>query len=417
MGLSPERKLLLACAKAKLTAEDRRLILQYASRADIDWDYIKTASFAHGMAPLIYRSLRQSGMTRLLPQSAAEALRSTYYGNAARNSLLYDELHGVLKAFSDERIETIVLKGAVLAESVYPHRALRPMSDIDLLVRKEQLANVENKLVDMGYVLEKRVKTKEYYLELHYHWVFAKPSAISIEIHWHITRPNSPFRIDINGLWDRAQPIASAGVEALSLSVEDLLLHLCQHMHKHNLIGGIRPLCDIARVIEHYHNAIDWMALKARSFQWGISPYVYLALYLAKELLDARVPSSFLDGIEPAGFDRAVIDWTKERLLDCESSQISSNVVLLCCNDRRFKDRLAALASALAPHVIAESYGVPQNSYRIPLVYFPRRIRYLLTRYGPLIWQRVRGDQKTRLELEKEDNQLRLTKWLSSAHH
>ena len=207
----------------------------------------------------------------------------------------------------------------------------------------------------------------------------SKKSSVPVEIHWHITRPNRRFSIDIDGLWERAQLTTIAGVEALTLSVEDLLLHLCQHMHKHNLIGGIRPLCDIAHVVEHYNNTIDWMEFRTRSDQWGISPYVYLALYFAKEFLVAHIPSSFLDGFEPAGFNRAVIDWAKERLLDCESSSISHNLVQLSWNGHRFEDRLAALGSALAPAVVAQSYGLPQDSNRIPFHYYPQRIKDLLT--------------------------------------
>jgi hypothetical protein len=172
-------------------------------------------------------------------------------------------------------------------------------------------------------------------------------------------------------LWERAQLIKIAGIEALVLSPEDLLLHLCQHMHKHNLIGGIRPLCDIAHVVEHYNNKIDRIKFGTRSSQWGISPYVYLTLYLAKDLLDAPIPTSFLDGFEPPSFDRHLIDWAKERFLDCESSPISHNLVQLCWNGHRFKDRLAALRSALAPEVVAQSYGLPQDSNRIPLYYYP----------------------------------------------
>lgn len=416
MELSPEWRLLVACAKADLTAEDLRLIRQDLTCPDLDWEYVATASCAHGIAPLIYHSLQRSGGTTLLPSGAAETLRTSYYGNAARNYLLYDELRKVLKAFRDEGIGVIVLKGAALAETVYPNRTLRPMSDIDLLVRKENLSNVEAKLIGMGYVLEKRIETKEYYIEHHYHWVFTKRSATSIEIHWHIQRPTSPFRIDIDGLWQRAQWTKIAAAEALVLSPEDLLLHLCQHMHKHNLIGGIRPLCDIAHVVEHYNNAINWMEFRTRSSQWGISPYVYLALYLAKELLDARIPRSFLDGFELAGFDRDVINLAKERVLDCQYSPISPNVVQLSWKGRRFRDRLAALGNALAPEVVAQSYGLPRDSKRIALRYYPLRIKYLVTRYGPLLYQLVSGDKKTRVALEKEDNQLRLTKWLSSGY-
>jgi Uncharacterised nucleotidyltransferase len=413
MHVSPEWRLLLACTRAKLSANDLRRVAELA-RADLDWHQLATASYAHGIAPLIFYSLQQSGVIRLVPAAAAQTLRDSYYGNAARNSLLYDQLRNVLEAFIEAKIQVIVLKGAALAETVYSNRALRPMSDIDLLVRKIDLAQVETKLLDLGYRLD--ASTKEHRRKHDYHFVFAKSGDIKIEIHWHLQRPVAPFRIDIDGLWERAQRTTLAGVDALALSPEDLLLHLCQHIHKHKLIGGIRPLCDVAHVVEYYNNTIDWTEVRIRSCQWRVAPYIYLVLSLAKELLDARIPRSFLHTYEPAGFDRALLDDAKARFLEFpEPSPISSNLVQLCWEGHRFKDRVTALRTALAPKVVAQSYGLPQDSNWLPL-YYPRRIRYLLTRYGRLVWQFAKGDQSTGLAMKRQERQVRLTKWLSSGY-
>jgi hypothetical protein len=414
VNLSPEWKLLFACGKANLTEENLQLIARSSTRTHLDWEQVAAASYAHGIAPLIFHRLRRSGVADDLPPVATDALRNSYYVNAARNALLYDELRRVLLAFRGKGIDVIVLKGAALAATVYRDRALRPMSDIDLLVRKERLEDAETSLVEMGYVLGEHAMTKESRQVHDYHLLYTKSAAVNVEVHWHIARPEAPFRIDIDGLWERAEPASLAGVEALSLSVEDLLLHLCQHMHKHNLVGGIRPLCDIAHVVAHYENALDWMELRTRSSQWRIYPYVYLALYLAKELVDARVPSDFLAGFEPAGFNRAVIEWAKERLLeDGKPSPVSPNLVQLCWKKQRLKDRLAALKSTLAPQAVAKCYGVPEASTRVAF-YYPRRLKDLFAQYGPVLWQLACGEQKIRVAVEREDNQQRLTKWLSS---
>ncbi len=242
----------------------------------------------------------------------------------------------MLEAFREERIEVIVLKGAALAETVYPNRVLRAMTDIDLLVRKEKLAEVETKLVAMGYVLEERGKTKEFYQQHHYHWEFRGRSAANIEIHWQLGRPTGPFRIDMDGLWERAQPTQIAGVEALALSPEDLLLHLCQHVWKHNLIGGIRPFCDIAETARCYGDRINWRKLNALSSQMQMNPCAYLGLRLAKELLDAPVPEPFLNELKPDNFDSAIISWARERVLAHPAKSPFSADLLTLVMDRLF---------------------------------------------------------------------------------
>jgi hypothetical protein len=413
MELSPERRLLLACAKANLSADELQRIAQELSHSDLDWNYLTAAACAHGVAPLIYHNLHLSRVTRVLPPRAAETLRNSYYGNAARNSFLYGKLRNVLKVFRDKQIEFIVLKGAALAETVYPNRALRPMSDIDLLVKKEKLTEVETKLLDLGYILQDRAKGKEFYQERHYHWVFSKKPDIDIEIHWHVKRPTGAFEIAIDDLWKSAQPIKVAGIDALILSPEALLLYLCQHFWKHKLNGGIRPFIDIAETSRFYEGKINWREVARLSAQWQMNPCAYLGLSLARELLDAPIRESFLKELKPGNFDDAIMEWARERVLGYgESSPFSRDLLQLVWRGYGFNDRLRALQNVLSPRAVVRGSLYPSASEMIYLGY-PRRIKYLLTRYGPVIWHLLSGDQKMRVAAEKEDHQVRLTNWLS----
>lgn len=414
MELSPERKLLLACARSKLTPEDHRRIADLAG-VHLDWDQLVSVSYAHGIAPLIYHSLIKSDVIGQVPATAAQTLQSSYFTNAARNSLLYDDLKKLLLALRQEKINAIVLKGAALAETAYPQRALRPMNDIDLLVRKGQLIKVESKLLDMGYLFDGHGKTKEFYLEHRYHWVFAKRFDISIEIHWHIKRPTSPFSIDIDGFWERAQWTKIAGVEALVLSPEDLVLHLCQHFWKHNLTGGIRPLCDIAETTRYYGDGIDWIRMANISSEWGINAGTYLVLSLARELLDAPIPKDFLSDIKPVNFTMEVIDWAREAVLGYgECPLVFPDLVKLFWKGRSAKERWAVLQKILFRSTVA-GYSKDATASKRASLYYPLRIKHLLTQYGPTVARLWTGDQRVRAAAETEEKQQRLTKWLTSS--
>lgn len=80
-----------------------------------------------------------------------EFFRQGYYENLARNLTLFQELRRILQALNNGRIKVMVLKGASLAETVYKNPVLRPMSDLDLLIREKNLGEVERKLLDLGY--------------------------------------------------------------------------------------------------------------------------------------------------------------------------------------------------------------------------------------------------------------------------
>ena len=410
MSLSPEWRLLLACAKTNLTTDGQNKAHDLA-RGDLDWDFLAKTSCKHGIAPLIYVNLQRSGVMNVVSASAVQLLRGSYYGNAARNALLFDELGAVLGAFKENGIDVIVLKGAALAEIVYPHRALRAMSDIDLLVRKERLDEAGSKLLSMGY---RRDASEVFSLEHHYHFVFKKRAAINIELHWHVKFPTDVSRIDIGGFWERAQSTTITGIETLTLSPEDLFLHLCHHAYKHKFIGGIRPLCDIAEAARFYGGRINWKNIIALATQWQIAPCVYLELSLARELLDAQIPQSILKDLKPMKFNVDVMTWTRERMLtNSQSSPVFPELVELLWKGRGLKERWAVLQRILSPNVAATHCGYPSESKR-SYFYYPRRINYLFRQYGPVIWALLSGDPTVRAAAEKLDKQMRLTKWLSS---
>jgi Uncharacterised nucleotidyltransferase len=409
VDLSPERELLLACTRSKLTPENRQRIAKLAG-GDLDWERLVSLSYAHGIAPLIYHSLQQSAVNHRMPPAAARALRDSYYLNAARNSLLYNELTRILNALSDRSIEVIVLKGAALAETVYPHRAFRPMSDIDLLVKSERLADVEAKLLEIGYAPDAGTKTHH-----QYHWVFTKNSTPSIEIHWHVQRPTDPFMVDIEGCWRRAESVSIAGVEAFIFSPADLLLHLCQHLGQHKFTGGIRPLCDLSEATKYYGDRIDWIKVASISSAWRMNGCAYLVFWLARELLDAPIPDDFVRELRPVNFNPEVIDWAKEAVLGYEPCPaVFPDLVKLFWSGPSPKERWAILQRILSRKTVA-AYANETSAAEKTYLYYPSRIKHLVTRYGPTVGRLWAGDQKIRAAAKTEERQQRLTKWLSEA--
>ena len=413
MNVSPEWKLLLASARTNLTDEDLQQITHDLVCPDLDWDHIVTVSYAQGIAPLIYHGLRRSRVISLIPAAAAEKLRQSYYANAARNCYLRDKLRNVLKLLKEQRIETLVLKGAALMENVYGDRALRPMADIDLLVRKEKLTQVEAQLLNSGYfMLDECLTDKEWRYEHHSNWHFGESSGLRIEVHWRIKRDWEPFNIDLDAMWQRAQPMTFAGIETLAFCPEDMLLHLCQHAWNHNLTGGLRPLCDITEVTKCYQDKIDWGKVAAVSSQWQMNPCLYLWLRLARDLLEAPIPDTFLAGLEPVNFNRDVIAWAQERILASRNSvEVSPDFVQFVAKGGSLKDRWTVLRKILSPSSFA-----PQNSAASfkNLLFYHLRIKELVTRYVPVVWGLITANQKITTATQKEANQQRLEKWLSS---
>lgn len=79
--------------------------------------------------------MQGAGTLDCLPAPAAAALRQAYHEAKARN-LFYI---AALEALAAARIRLSLLKAVRLALTVYPHLALRPMDNLDLLVAPKEV--------------------------------------------------------------------------------------------------------------------------------------------------------------------------------------------------------------------------------------------------------------------------------------
>jgi hypothetical protein len=270
----------------------------------------------------------------------------------------------------------------------------------------------------VGYRFVDHGRPKAYWRAQHYHLTFlppeAFPCAVPVEVHWHIQRTSRPFRIDLEGLWQRAVPAVIAGVEARVFAPEDLLLHLCLHLCRHAGIpsgdGGLnwrlRAFCDLAAVIHHEGPALDWNVLSQRAQAWGVSPYVYLPLHLTRELCGVAMPASALAALKPDGFDGRLLTWARDELLE-DPGPLFPDLLRLWAGGH-FKERAAVVRKILSPGVLAKRYAIaPMAAMRYG--YYPRRLLDLARRYGSVFWRLVRHDPILTVQAERKAE---LTAWL-----
>jgi len=208
-----------------------------------------------------------------------------------------------------------------------------------------------------------------------------------------------PFQIDVDGLWNRAQPVTLAQAPALALSPEDLLLHLCLHTAKHAPYMSIRMFFDIAEVVRRYGAGLNWDEIGARARQWGILRAVYVILRLTQELLDMAIPADWLASLQPAGFEERYLTHVRQQIFAPRSDRnmISSNHVAHLWALKGYGRKLALIRDRLllSRESMAGMYPAPANSWRIYL-YYPMRWKDVLAHHSAMLWRLARGDLKTR---------------------
>ena len=281
-----------------------------------EWSVFARTAVRHGVAPLLHARLHSAANAERasgrVPDRVLDVLKAYFVRTGLEQLRLYAQLAPLLRALAGQGIEVIVLKGAFLAETVYAERALRSMGDADLLVRHADLARVDQILRALGW--QQRVAddpSSPRQAGGHQLQTFKRDSA-RVEVHWNIEDDESPFAIDVDGLWARAHPARIAGVSVLALSPEDLLLHLCLHTsYNHGWLqfeAGLRPLVDIGATLWHFGNRIDWDVFGRRAVEWKVQRCAWLTLKLADYLLAATAPDEIMSALVPEGVNRTVVD-------------------------------------------------------------------------------------------------------------
>ena len=74
-----------------------------------------------------------------------------YFATARRNLLAFNALARVIEHLNAHGIPNILLKGVALALTLYKNEALRPMGDVDLLVRWDDVPRTVELLRELGY--------------------------------------------------------------------------------------------------------------------------------------------------------------------------------------------------------------------------------------------------------------------------
>jgi hypothetical protein len=382
--------------------------------SESDWAGILRQAGENGVTPLLYHRLKTVVPAPAVPPLALDHLRAAAVQSAAQSLRIGRELVHVLEALRRQGIPAIVLKGGYLGPVVYESSALRTMCDLDVMVRRDDLVRTVGVLAGLGYAPQYFDVEEVDYAQHHHLRPMARPGGIRVEIHWSIARPTPRFDIDVEGLWTRARPTAIAGIEALVLSPEDLILHLCLHASfSHKFRVGVRACWDILEVVRHHGAGIDWDQVVRRARQWGIGRYVYLTLRLVHELLAADIPPAALAALEPPAFPSEVMAWARTCIFSPWTDASVSPSMAKLWAARRLDSKLSVLWAALWPSraAMARIYRAPPGSRRICFYYLVRWVDLLL-RYGRHAWGLWRGYDHIHDDVRMVSERTALSDWL-----
>src|SRR5215831_6509799 len=211
-------------------------------RGGMQWDVLLEQADREGITGLVTLALERLGPRADLA-SNLDRWRTATRAVVASNLSALSELSALCAALREARRQVILLKGAALLDDQYGGRVgLRPLGDVDLLLRPSDLPWVAGWLRCRGYKPASPSSP------------FFSRGVVSFDLHEEVVgsewvgRKAHVFRLDPIAVWREAIPRDSVDTTTLVLSPVHLRLQLAVHALKHSY-SRLIWLVDLALVL------------------------------------------------------------------------------------------------------------------------------------------------------------------------
>jgi hypothetical protein len=229
------------------------------------------------LLPLLYDSMHQLGVRHPVMARLKGIYRRAWY----ENHRLFHATGPIIAAIEAAGIDTMLLKGAPLVVDYYRNHALRPMSDIDVVVRPERVGDTIAVLRRLGLT---RIDTAhDDDLKYRHAMLFRDAAGTEIDLHWHFMFEACNDAADA-AFWAGARPLDFAGVATRQPDPALALVLIVIHGMRFNPMPPVRWIPDALAVIRGAGAALDWQRLTDFAEAQKITYRLGLGLrYLATE--------------------------------------------------------------------------------------------------------------------------------------
>lgn len=299
--LSTEEQLLISLSDL-LNDPPREDGVRQCLDAGVNWDRLMVLGNHHRMTPMMHSLFKELDNAHI-PETVLARLESIYEENKTRNLDLAGHLTTLATSLKEHSIECMILKGLYMARTVFKDIAWRPMADIDLLVRKEDMPEADALLGALGFACEAVSAPRRFYHFVHFHLSFVhQPRSkvpIVVELHWALQDRYRVLHIDTKAVWQRSQEWTLADGSIRVMNNEDLFVYLCYHVDKHscfsryvrdfstiraeeilNTESQVKLLwyLEILLLLKQTQKQLDWNVVIDRCHEWGVEAEVRCTL-------------------------------------------------------------------------------------------------------------------------------------------
>ena len=237
---------------------------------------------------------RLGEVSEALPPSLRTLLAEHYRENALRHLLRIADLRKIDALLRAEGIRYLLLKGPVLAATVYPAPAARTMLDVDLLMSQADMPRAMAVLGTLGYEVPPRFAGTT--IQAGDAPPLFNGQAGSPVVELHALLDSAPEDTQtVEELLEAPRIVdLGHGLAVPTLPPAEFFAHVVTHVSRHHRFEGeLRSLLDVALLLPSADADFDWITLRSEWDRRRITAWIELTLSLVKTLFGVPVPRAF----------------------------------------------------------------------------------------------------------------------------
>lgn len=270
-------QILLVCAREALSSEQAAQVQNLASQIE-DWSALIQQAEFRMIVPLTYRHL--SALPEgLVPEKVLAQLKSQAVHATMRNLKMIAAHHRLVReVFQPLGVDYAFFKGPSLAYRYYREPGLRQFRDIDVLIPRQQMLTIGQRLRELGYRSNKHaawgtddgLRFLQRFVGM-MDWISPEGELIEMPS----TLDGDWNRLPTSQILAEAESVELAGLRVPVPADADFLCYLCKHHSRHHW-ARLHWIADLNAILAH--PMIDLDAVRARARQRGFERTLEAAL-------------------------------------------------------------------------------------------------------------------------------------------
>lgn len=266
-----------------------------------DWDLLVRQARRADLLARVAHAARDAGVLEGLPAAPRAHLQAALLHETAQHEDIRREVHYIREALAAVGAPTVLLKGSAYVVGGRSAAAGRMLSDIDVIVPRESLPEVEASLMQHGWATTHH---SEYDQRYYRQWMHEIPPMrhirrnTVIDVHHAILPDTARLKPDSRRLLAAMQPVQGwPGVH--TLAPEDMVLHSMAHLlHNEELSHGLRDLSDLDLLLREFGADAAFPArLAARATELDLARPLFYGLRQVQRVFGTPLPPELLASV------------------------------------------------------------------------------------------------------------------------